>query len=330
MLKTLDIFSVKPLYEVKFISPHVDGLFLNTWTISISNDLGISMSGNFAVKCRDARPRKYSSTQFYGPRFMSSYRSHPGFIDLDGYSQQEMSYTCHCSDQAISYNPVCGPRQQTQTDSPYTPLRSFDELQTERSYLLNSLQREDYKATELLKKIRDLQEGFQGVVEGPICRNLKKKLGYLKSRMSQCTKQEKMILARLGQVTYEIQSKERWNRIEYERLQRWNCHGLHQMHLDATCPEFTPQNVYSHQWPVQPMCDTRYYREYSQSMPAYGDAPEWRATRYFPEPNEQSGLPCVVSTPTTARFRSASMTNLTAPVEKQKRLSMPELSIISN
>jgi hypothetical protein len=284
------------------------------------------MSSNFGAKRRNVWPRKCSSKRYYGKRPIISHNFHPSFMNLDGYDRRGMSYGRQYDGQSTNHESDYSFPQTRYADFPRPQLRSFEELQVERSYLINSLQREDFKATELLKKIRYLQEGCLDVMEGPIHRKLKKQLGHFKNRMCQCTKQEKTILARLGQVTYEIQSKERWSRIENERLQQWNCHGFEQMSLDATCPEFTPQCMYPQQWPVQPMSDSGYYGGYSHPMPTYEAGPEWYTPMSRCQSNEVHESPCVVTSPISNRVRLASMTNLAAPMVKVKRLSMPELS----
>src|SRR3982074_1727282 len=114
------------------------------------------MSGTSGAKRRNVRPRKYSTTRYHGKRRpMSSYQSRPGFIHLDGYNQLGMPSGFQHNDQEMSYDPIYGPTQPLQVEYPTLPPRSFEELHIERSYLLNSLQREDHKATELLKQIRN-------------------------------------------------------------------------------------------------------------------------------------------------------------------------------
>jgi hypothetical protein len=285
-----------------------------------------SMSSDFDTKRRYVEPREFSSKGYYGKRQIFSHNFHPEF-KLDGYGQPGMSYGWQYNGQSMNYESAYIIPQPHYADFSPPQLRSFQELQVERSYLINSLQREDFKATELLKKVRHLQESCHDALEGPVHRKLRKQIGHFKNRMCQCTKQEKIILARLGQVTFEIQSKERWSRIENERLQQWNCHGLEQMRLDAICLESMPYNAYPQQWPVQPIYDGYHYGGYSQQIPLYGGAPKWQPPNIRCESNELHELPCDVSNPISSRVRSASMTNLALPTEKVKRLSMPELSM---
>jgi hypothetical protein len=84
-------------------------------------------------------------------------------------------------------------------------------------------------------------------------RKVKKRLGWLRRRLDETSRQEKNILARLGQLTFEIQTRERWTQIEYEQRQReveyqQQCfnyqqafYGLQQMQLNPATPNFQPQ-----------------------------------------------------------------------------------------
>lgn len=118
------------------------------------------------------------------------------------------------------------------TSTPYSPLhpkhrlpfqsrlRSFDDLHAQCSYLLDSLQAENRKATELLRSITALEESLRQMNDSFSARRpTRKKLGWFKSRLEETSRQEKRILARLGQLTYEIQATERWVQIENERRQ---------------------------------------------------------------------------------------------------------------
>jgi hypothetical protein len=104
--------------------------------------------------------------------------------------------------------------------------RSFEELHTERSYLLASLQQENFKATDLLRKIPPLEQGLVQTQMPQVRTKTKKQLGWLRYRIDEITRQEKAILARLGELTYEIQSRERWCQIESEQR-------LHEQLLDS-------------------------------------------------------------------------------------------------
>lgn len=119
--------------------------------------------------------------------------------------------------------------------TPMSQARSLENLITERSYLLNSLQQENSKATDLLRRIPSLEASLTPDGEPKEQRKMRKHLGWLKHRLGESNRQEKAILARLGQLTYEIQSIERWSQVEQERL-----YLLHQQQLLTNPPLPTP------------------------------------------------------------------------------------------
>jgi len=139
--------------------------------------------------------------------------------------------------------------------------RSFEELHTERRYLLDCLQIEDRKAKELLRSKTLLEERLAANNQSFFQRGkVKKRLGWLSGRLDETNRQERRILTRLGQVTMEIQTRERWNQIEnerrqyeYELYQQYH-HGLQgrqQTPLNPASPEFQPQgyHVCGKPWP---------------------------------------------------------------------------------
>jgi hypothetical protein len=143
---------------------------------------------------------------------------------------------------------------------------SLENLITERSYLLNSLQQENAKATDLLRRISTLEADLAPDGEPKEQRKIRKQLGWLKHRLGETNRQEKAIMARLGQLTYEIQSIERWSQVEQERLNQQHFldtplppfQGLQPMGMNAVAQvfqqqefPFPPQWSYV-QWPQQP------------------------------------------------------------------------------
>jgi hypothetical protein len=132
--------------------------------------------------------------------------------------------------------------------------RSFEELQPERWYLLDCLQIENRKATELLWSSTLLEERLAENNKSCFQRGkLKKRLGWLRGRLDETHHQEKRILTRLGQVTWEIQTRERWAQIEIERQQyeyelyQQYYHGFQgrqQTPLNPASPEFQPQGYH--------------------------------------------------------------------------------------
>ncbi|KAI9052968.1 hypothetical protein LZ554_003239 [Drepanopeziza brunnea f. sp. 'monogermtubi'] len=140
------------------------------------------------------------------------------------------------------------------------PFQSFEALHLERTYLLGSLQQQNQDATALLRKIAPLQERPLEEELPCVQRKTRKQIGWLKCRLDQTQKQEQSILARLGQISYEIQAKERWVQIENERRQQefyqqqqfFNYqqgirHGMQQMQsigLNPAQQEFQPQGYF--------------------------------------------------------------------------------------
>jgi hypothetical protein len=84
-------------------------------------------------------------------------------------------------------------------------MRSIEQLEVERSYLLSRLYYEDRKATSLLKSLKNLEDTVQQGLESRRDRGARKKLGYLRYRICECTEQEKAILARLDHIAAELQ-----------------------------------------------------------------------------------------------------------------------------
>lgn len=87
---------------------------------------------------------------------------------------------------------------------------AFAELHAERVYLLNRLQHENRKAIGILRKIFSLDEGLGFNPTSFGRRDAKKKLGTLRCRIKETNRQEQAILARLGQLSFEIQQHDRW------------------------------------------------------------------------------------------------------------------------
>jgi hypothetical protein len=199
--------------------------------------------------------------------------------------------------------------------------RSFEELQAERSYLVSSLQLEDHKVTELLKNITSLQENlFQD--DRPAHRHGKKTLGWMKQQLCETTRQEKTILSRLGQVTHEIQERERLTKIECEKRHEQYCVSIGKIQLDATTPEFQP-------------CGTGYFSNFSpKPQPYYSSGCGWPIHEFAAElPGSGSSYmyedfaqsPSCGDAPKASHVRPASMFEFGQPAVKEKRRSMPAL-----
>jgi len=165
-------------------------------------------------------------------------------------------------------------------NTPMSQARLLENLFTERAYLLNSLQQESFKAIDLLRRIPSAQANLNPEGASNVQRKVRKQLGWLKHRLEEINRQEKAILARLGQLTYEIQSIDRWSQVEIERQhqqQLLNTHiptyrDLQPISLCPTSPEFQPQEQHpfppqwSHiEWPQQ--LHPTGYEELSSQVP---------------------------------------------------------------
>jgi len=146
-------------------------------------------------------------------------------------------------------------------NTPMSQARVLEDLFTERSYLLNSLQHENSKATDLLARLTSAQANLDSEGTPNVRRKIRKQLGWLKRRLDETNRQEKTLLAHLGQLNYQIQSIERWSQIENQRqvlLQQQQLfytplpihYSMPQMMLSPMSPEFQPQehHIPSPQW----------------------------------------------------------------------------------
>ncbi|KAI2619982.1 hypothetical protein GGR54DRAFT_110584 [Hypoxylon sp. NC1633] len=98
--------------------------------------------------------------------------------------------------------------------------RSFEELHTERLYLLGSLQQHDQRAVELFWLVPVVEEQIQSAVTQEQRGRAKKQRGWLRHRIVDTVESEKAILARLSELHVEIQCRERWCGVDREREAR--------------------------------------------------------------------------------------------------------------
>jgi hypothetical protein len=85
----------------------------------------------------------------------------------------------------------------------------FVGLHAERLYLLNCLQHENKKATDILRETLVLEEVLMFSTASPGRPEATKKLGWLSFRIKETNHQEQAIFARLGQLSFEIQCRDR-------------------------------------------------------------------------------------------------------------------------
>lgn len=138
--------------------------------------------------------------------------------------------------------------------------RSFETLQAERSYLLSSLQQENIKATDLLRKLRPFEEALVRSDISQIRRRARKQILWLRYRINETTRQEVTILNRLHQLEQEMQGRESWIQIEHEHE-----HGQHGQNLSGpTSPSDSMQQL-----PFTPITQQRLLHEYPIQTPLH-------------------------------------------------------------
>lgn len=141
------------------------------------------------------------------------------------------------------------------------------ELYAEREHLLNCLQLEDRTAVDLLDKILASEEVLLQSAVYHHRKAAKRKLGWLRYNMRETNHQERAILARLGHLSYEIQSRERraWvrnGRWEFQQFQ--SSQGMQNMQHNG--PQFgvyftphthwAPQQGYGFEQNYPPMANS--------------------------------------------------------------------------
>lgn len=125
--------------------------------------------------------------------------------------------------------------------------RPFDQLLAERTYLLGALQKENEKAAMFLRRVQPLEDIISTTSIPQLRRSYKRQLGWIKSRFKETACQEKCILNRLGDLSYEIQSQERVNRIYFENFEfsrpeenHFPHQGMGRFVLNPSTPPFHP------------------------------------------------------------------------------------------
>jgi hypothetical protein len=124
--------------------------------------------------------------------------------------------------------------------------RYIEDLRIERTYLLNSLRIENERATDLLNRVPQFENGVVDNALPQMRRRMRKQLGWVRHRLNETNQQEQAIMVRLGQLMEEIRwAEERNMQVEMEsrQLQQMHDNAVHSMqmlHLDPTTPMFQP------------------------------------------------------------------------------------------
>jgi hypothetical protein len=263
----------------------------------------------------------YSHMLFYSTGSTVASDLQQGSSRSDRYKQRRKSFQRYSKRLPMDYDASRAPFHEFQGRFLGTQPRSFEELHIERSYLLNCLQRADNRATDLLKNIRDLEESLYNGLPDRL-RIARRKLGGMKKRMHECTVQEKAILARLGQVAYEIQYNERLRRIENDRLYHLAWYEAQQANSNAEYFPCSSEAVSTSQWLAQQPYYASQYGGSTMQRPIPELAVESPAASIC---CENKIFPPVASSPITCRPRAASLLGVASHIEKEKRLSMPDL-----
>ena len=244
--------------------------------------------------------------------------------------------------------------------------RYFEELHPERWYLLDCLQIENRKATELLLSIALLEERLAENNKSFFRPGkIKKRLGWLRGRLNEANRQERGILTRLGQVTLEIQTRERWTQIENERrmyeyeLYQQYYHGFQgrqQTPLNPASPEFQPRGYHVCREPRPPVsCQQWEFYDgqegsegtyepaaekassypsdlAAQRSPSQEDAPDGLETIPYPSLHREIRSVSLIHRSSSLNIAAEqlgvlSTNTATTLVPKVKRLSLPSLPI---
>ncbi|KAK7420071.1 hypothetical protein QQX98_002933 [Neonectria punicea] len=141
-------------------------------------------------------------------------------------SSETVSETTQSSDRAITTSPSAPKRHRKRppisrsrsdithgvfpnNNSVFSP-RPCENPYTERAYLSASLQLQSSKAADFMREYFMAEAQHQNLGAGKDRRRLRKHLGLLRYKINQAVEQERTILARLGELYVEIQSRENW------------------------------------------------------------------------------------------------------------------------
>jgi hypothetical protein len=225
------------------------------------------------------------------------------------------------------------------------PIRSFEELHNERSYLLASLTAQGAKSLSLMRRLLTIEDSLGLELTSDQRRMASEQAGSLKNKITEAAEQERAILTRLSELYVNILTQERWLQVRQQRysaemhLRRslvaimetgitlmtptWSCTSAPpntvRTPLSATSAEFVPQ---SHQlsehnlwlarrtsacWP----CATERELAHAESEP--------RPQYEFEDLEPRKEL--LVS----GRHRSVSLDTAYVPSSREKRMSLPSL-----
>jgi hypothetical protein len=187
---------------------------------------------------------------------------------------------------------------------------SVAELYAEREHLLNCLQHEDRTAADLLDKILASEEVLLQSSVYYQRKAAKKKLGWLRYNMMETNHQERAILARIGHLQYEMQSRERraWVKNARWEFQHQSSQGIQNMqHYESQYRAFSTPHTH---W---------------VPLPGYG------FQQYHPPIAEgASGLPAETHTQVDSAITSEDLAKATENVDGETAPEIPRSSTMED
>ncbi|KXH40089.1 hypothetical protein CSIM01_09944 [Colletotrichum simmondsii] len=116
---------------------------------------------------------------------------------------------------------------------------SFEQLYTEKAYLMDSLRKQGEREINLMRRLSTLQENVDSGVPPDERRKARKKIALLKSKIVDATAQKNVILLRLGDIYVDLQSRGTWMLIQnelYEKRYAWWSVDSSSASANATTP----------------------------------------------------------------------------------------------
>ncbi|KAK0715630.1 hypothetical protein B0H67DRAFT_645353 [Lasiosphaeris hirsuta] len=173
----------------------------------------------FTSQPTPASPPSSSTSDSHDPPYPHQPKRPPLHLRTAGRSNQPTPPTPHLLF-AQPWVSVSGANSSLLPMSPLTlDPRPLEELYNERAYLLQILQRQDERATRLFERYAAVEtqmvllqtsEETPGGGKKRGARKLKKEAAAVKSRITEGTQQEQLMMLRLGEIHVEMQNRERW------------------------------------------------------------------------------------------------------------------------
>ncbi|KAM3076237.1 hypothetical protein ACMFMF_005572 [Clarireedia jacksonii] len=145
----------------------------------------------------------------------------------------------------------------------------------ERHYLLLALHRENLRTNSLARRIPALETTLATATHQKIRRNAKKQLSWICSRLNESTRQEGIILSRLGQLSLEEATHRYWAQVEHERRLSQQMINYQASLYEQQLRIMTWNLQNTERSPTTPEVQPAEYPFLRQDTPLHGDAPVW-------------------------------------------------------